>query len=381
MAVRPSTGTRATRSWPGWRTRSTRTPRPHLPAPGLHRLNRTEYTNAIRDLLALNIDAATFLPADDSSHGFDNMAGTLTTSPALMEAYLSAAGKISRLGVGTETAPTLAVFDAPHDTSQNGYIEGLPFGTRGGMLIEHEFPADGNYVFTVKGMTGYFTAVLGNVKGEKLEVTIDGARVYLYDWDTEIGNQEGNGGRTPEIPIKAGFHRVGVTFIATSDLPDTGLNKSFVRTMNSPGSISGYTFYPHVGQVFIEGPFNGVRGHRARRAATRSSSATPKSSSEESECARKIISTLASKAFRRPATDADIEDDDGLLPKPDVKKAAASITASRRWCSASSRIRSSSTDRRSSLPRSRRGRPTGSAIWSWPRASRSSSGAAFRTRS
>ena len=161
----------------------------HLPAPGLHRLNRTEYTNAIRDLLALNIDAATFLPPDDSSHGFDNMAGTLTTSPALMEAYLSAAGKISRLAIGTETAPTLAVFDAPHDTSQNGYIEGLPFGTRGGMLIEHEFPADGNYVFTVKGMTGYFTAVLGNVKGEKLEVTIDGARVYLYDWDKEIGTE------------------------------------------------------------------------------------------------------------------------------------------------------------------------------------------------
>ena len=161
----------------------------HLPPPGLHRLNRTEYTNAIRDLLAVNVDAATLLPSDDSSHGFDNMAGTLTTSPALMEAYLSAAGKISRLAVGTETAPTLAVFDAPHDTSQNAYIEGLPFGTRGGMLIEHEFPADGNYVFTVKGMTGYFTAVLGNVKGEKLEVTIDGARVYLYDWDNEIGNQ------------------------------------------------------------------------------------------------------------------------------------------------------------------------------------------------
>jgi hypothetical protein len=94
----------------------------HLPAPGLHRLNRTEYTNAIRDLLALNIDAARFLPSDDSSHGFDNMAGTLTTSPALMEAYLSAAGNISRLAIGTETAPTLAVFDAPRDTSQNEYV-------------------------------------------------------------------------------------------------------------------------------------------------------------------------------------------------------------------------------------------------------------------
>jgi len=279
----------------------------HLPAPGLHRLNRTEYTNAIRDLLALNIDATKFLPSDDSSHGFDNMAGTLTTSPALMEAYLSAAGKISRLAIGTEVAPTLAVFDAPHDTSQNVHIEGLPFGTRGGMLIEHEFPADGDYVFTVKGMTGYFTAVLGNVKGEQLEVTVDGERVYQYDWDSEIGNQEGNGGRTPEIPIQAGFHRIGVTFIATSDLPDTGLNKSFVRTMNSPGSISGYTFYPHVGQVFIEGPFNGQRAS-STQSRDKIFECYPESEAAEAPCAREIISTLLTKAFRRPVTDADIGD-------------------------------------------------------------------------
>jgi hypothetical protein len=279
---------------------------PHLPPPGLHRLNRTEYTNAVRDLLGLKIDATTFLPADDSSHGFDNMAGTLTTSPALMEAYLSAAGKISRLALGTETAPTLAVFDAPHDTSQNGYIEGLPFGTRGGMLIEHEFPADGNYVFTVKGMTGYFTAVLGNVPGEQLEVTVDGTRVYLYDWDKQIKTEEGNGGRTPEIPIKAGFHKIGVTFIATSDLPDTGLNKSFVRTMNSPGAISGYTFYPHVGQVFIEGPFNGAVA-TSTPSRDKIFECYPKESNQEAECARTIASTLAGKAFRRPATAADLD--------------------------------------------------------------------------
>jgi hypothetical protein len=278
----------------------------HLPAPGLHRLNRTEYTNAIRDLLGLHIDATTFLPSDDSSHGFDNMAGTLTTSPALMEAYLSAAGNIARLAIGTETAPTLAVFDVPVDTSQNTHIEGLPFGTRGGMLIEHEFPADGEYVFTVKGMTGYFTRVLGNVKGEKLEVTIDGERVYLYDWDTEIGNREGNGGRTPAIPIKAGFHKVGVTFIATSDLPDTGLNESFVRTANAPGAIAGYTFYPHVGQVFIEGPYH---GHPATSTQSRDKifECYPESIDEEGDCARQIIATLIGKAFRRPSTEADVE--------------------------------------------------------------------------
>ena len=279
----------------------------HLPPPGLHRLNRSEYTNAVRDLLGLNIDAADFLPPDDSSHGFDNMAGTLTTSPALMEAYLSAAGRIGRLAIGTETATTLAVYDAPHDTSQNEHIEGLPFGTRGGMLIEHEFPADGEYIFTVKGMTGYFTAVLGNVRGEELEVTIDGERMYLYNWDDEIGNQEGNGGRSPAIPIKAGFHRVGVTFVATSDLPDTGLNKSFVRTMNSPGSISGYTMYPHVGQVFIEGPFNGIPA-TSTQARDQIFECYPASAADEVACARAIAATLTGKAFRRPTTDADIEE-------------------------------------------------------------------------
>ena len=278
----------------------------HLPAPGLHRLNRTEYSNAVRDLLGLNVDASKFLPSDDSSHGFDNMAGTLTTSPALLEAYLSAAGNISRLAIGTETAPTLAVFDAPHDTSQNDYVEGLPFGTRGGLLIEHEFPADGEYTLTVKGMTGYFTAVLGNVKGEKLEITVDGKRAYLYDWDKEIAPTRSDGGKTPALPIKAGFHRIGVAFLATSDLPDTGLNKSFQRTMNSPGSISGYTFYPHVGQVFVEGPFKGkpATDTQSRRSIFE---CYPRSSSEEADCASKIITTLTTKAFRRPASDADLK--------------------------------------------------------------------------
>ncbi len=165
----------------------------HLPPPGLHRLNRTEYANAIRDLLALEVDATKFLPPDDSTRGFDNIAGALTMSPALMEAYLSAAGKISRLAIGDVSAPSQAVFDVPPDTAQNYHVEGLPFGTRGGMLIKYQFPADGEYTFKVKGVTGYFQAVLGGVKGEQLEVTIDGERVKLFDWDKEIANTTGNG--------------------------------------------------------------------------------------------------------------------------------------------------------------------------------------------
>src|SRR5690606_31324916 len=135
---------------------------------------------------------------------------------------------------------------------------------------------------------------------------IDGERVYLYDWDKEIRNQRGDGGRTPPIPIKAGFHRVGVTFLATSDLPVTGLNKSFTRTMYSPGSISGYTFYPHVGQVFIEGPYNGMPAS-STPSRERIFSCYPSRLEEEAGCARQIISTLAGKAFRRPVSDGDLD--------------------------------------------------------------------------
>jgi mono/diheme cytochrome c family protein len=277
----------------------------HLPAPGLHRLNRTEYANAIRDLLALEVDASKFLPTDDSTHGFDNIAGALTMSPALMEAYLSAAGKISRLAIGNITAATQHVFDVPADTAQNHHIEGLPFGTRGGILIEHQFPADGEYTFNVKGVTGYFQAVLGSITGEKLEVLIDGERVHLFDWDKEISNTTGRGRWTPRIPVKAGLHTVGVTFIATNDVPGTELNKPFQRTMNTPGSIPGFLFYPHVGQVTIEGP------HEAKGASDTASrrkifTCQPASLQEEEPCARSIVSTLAKQAYRRPATAADV---------------------------------------------------------------------------
>jgi hypothetical protein len=278
----------------------------HLPAPGLHRLNRVEYANAIRDLLALEVDASKFLPTDDSTHGFDNIAGALTMSPALMEAYLSAAGKISRLALGSATAPTQWVWDVPADTAQNHQIEGLPFGTRGGIRIEHEFPADGEYAFNVKGVTGYFQRVLGGIAGEQLEVLVDGVKVHQFDWDKEIGNTTGRGKWTPRIPITAGRHVIGVTFIATNDLPETELNKPFERTMNTPGNIPGFIFYPHVGQVTLEGP------HEAKAATNTASrqrifSCRPATPREEDACARTIVSTLARRAFRRPSTAADLK--------------------------------------------------------------------------
>jgi len=284
----------------------------YLPAPGLHRLNRTEYTNAIRDVLALDVDATKFLPPDDSTHGFDNIAGALTLSPALMEAYLSAAGKISRLAIGDVSAPTQAVFEVPADTAQNYHIEGLPFGTRGGILIKYQFPADGEYTFKVKGVTGYFQAVLGGIKGEHLEVTVDGERVKLFDWDKEISNTTGNGKSTPRILVKAGLHTVGVTFIATNDVPDSEVNRPFQRTMNTPGSIPGFLFYPHVGQVWIEGPYDakGASDTAARKKIFVCRPTSGKDAAEqkksEAACARTIASTLVKHAFRRPATSSDL---------------------------------------------------------------------------
>ncbi len=277
----------------------------HLPAPGLHRLNRTEYTNAIRDVLGLEVDATKFLPADDSTHGFDNIAGALTLSPALMEAYLSAAGKISRLAIGDVSAPTQAVFEVPADTAQNYHIEGLPFGTRGGILIKYQFPVDGEYTFKVKGVTGYFQAVLGGVKGEQLEVTVDGERVRLFDWDKEISNTTGNGRATERIAVKAGLHTVGVTFLATNDVPGSELNKPFQRTMNTPGSIPGFLFYPHVGQVWIEGPYNAA-GAGATASSKKIFVCRPATARDETPCARTIVATLVKHAFRRPATPSDL---------------------------------------------------------------------------
>jgi len=278
----------------------------YLPPPGLHRLNRTEYTNAVRDVLALEVDATKFLPADDSTRGFDNIAGALTLSPALMEAYLSAAGKISRLAIGDVSAPSQAVFEVPADTAQNYHIEGLPFGTRGGILIKYQFPADGEYTFKVKGVTGYFQAVLGGVKGEQLEVTVDGERVKLFDWDKEIANTTGNGRSTPKIPVKAGLHTVGVTFLATNDVPGSELDKPFQRTMNTPGSIPGFLFYPHVGQVWIEGPY-GAKGASDTASRRKLFVCHPANAREEAPCARNIISTLAKHAYRRNPAAADLD--------------------------------------------------------------------------
>lgn len=299
---------------------------PSLAAPGIHRLNRTEYQHAIRDLLGLKIDPARFLPSDNSTHGFDNIAGALTMSPALMEAYLSAAGKISRLALAAKVGPTQVEFNVRDDATQNYHVEGLPFGTRGGTLIEHEFPSDGEYVFKIvpifEGNMGQANDPFGQILGERLAVTVDGQQVKLFDWDKEMRGSPRSGVPTPAVPVKAGLHRVGVTFLANNYAPDNNINDVFLRATIETGGIPGYIFFPHVGKVKIEGPLKASQAtdtpsrrkifvcHPADSASAKASAGSRRSSlaadTSEDGCARTILSTLARRAYRRPVTPADV---------------------------------------------------------------------------
>jgi mono/diheme cytochrome c family protein len=284
----------------------------NLTAPGIHRLNRTEYRNVIRDLIDLKIDPAKLLPSDNSTHGFDNIAGALTMSPALMEAYLSAAGKISRLAMASNTAPSPVEFNVPDDATQNYHVEGLPFGTRGGTVIEHEFPADGDYVFRIvpifEGNMGQANDPFGQIQGERLTVTIDGRQVHLFDWDEEMVGAPRSGVPTPPIHVTAGLHKVGVTFLATNYAPDNNINHVFLRATIETGGIPGYVFFPHLGKVKVEGPLNGRRAADtpSRRKIVTCRPPAGASPSEEEACARTILSTLARRAFRRPSTPGDV---------------------------------------------------------------------------
>jgi mono/diheme cytochrome c family protein len=278
-----------------------------LPPPGLHRLNRTEYKNAVRDLLSVEVDPGKFLPSDDSTRGFDNIAGALALSPALLEGYTSAAGKISRLAIGNITTASQTPYRVPEDTSQDYHIEGMPFGTRGGMLVQHEFPSDGDYSIKItpisKGNMGD-TSPFGEITGEKLEFLIDGERVKLFDWDKDRTRDDGT--YNVKFQAKAGLHTVVVTFLATNSAPGTDLDQHFLRSTIETGGLPGYKFFPHVGKIRIDGPSNakGASDSPSRRKIYVCQAATP---AAETGCAKQILSTLARRAFRRPVTDQDTE--------------------------------------------------------------------------
>ena len=268
----------------------------------LHRLNRTEYANAIRDLLDLEIDPAMFLPADDSSRGFDNIAGSLTISPTLVETYVTAAAKIARMAVGYWKGPTEALYMNRTDSSQVYRLEGLPFGTRGGMAVQHVFPADGEYKFTVRNIDiGAF------IPNEQLEFSIDNERVHLWDWDpTQTPDTIGEGFMEVTLPVKAGSHLVGITFVATHYRPSLDVAKHYARKSLENGVIREMTNYPILGALIIQGPFDASRPSDSpsmRKVFT----CRPSRELEAAACARQILAPLTRRAFRRPITAGDLE--------------------------------------------------------------------------
>jgi mono/diheme cytochrome c family protein len=257
---------------------------PNPGAPALHRLNRTEYGNAVRDLLELPIDAAALLPGDDSSEGFDNQASVLSVSPALMQSYVTAAAKISRLAVGDPTiSADLTTYVAPRGMSQAQHREGLPLGTRGGLLVQHVFPLDAQYEFRIGRAGGGLFGLPPVGTDDSVEVTIDGERVRVLDRNA----------RGPlRLTIAAGPHTIGVAVVRKSNA--RGVDDLFSEHAASAG----------VTNLVINGPLNptGPGDTPSRR---RIFVCTPGPTVQQEACARTILSKLATRALRRPVTERD----------------------------------------------------------------------------
>ena len=284
------------------------------PNPGrvaLHRLNRAEYANAIEDLLGVRVDAAALLPKDDEADGFDNVASVLTVSPSFLEQYISAARAVTNMALGNRTQKAVSMTYRPaRGTDQTQRIDGLPLGTRGGLVADHLFPADGAYKININGLAG-----AGYVRGMEyahtLVVLLDGVKVFQgrIGGEEDIKNIDQRqaaavaeiNGRFQNIPltVTAGPHKVGVTFTARTFAESDDVLGSF-----KPGALEDRVV--RVGSVEILGPFNpaGLSDTPARQRVFICKPAAPR---DEPGCASKIFSNIAHRAFRRPVTQADLD--------------------------------------------------------------------------
>jgi len=291
--------------------------RPNPGRPLLHRLNRAEYANAIRDLLSLEVDVAPLLPPDDSTQGFDNVADVLGVSPLLLERYLAAADKISGLAVGDpDTGAGSETYRVRQDLSQNQHIEGLPFGTVGGVLVRSTLPLDGEYVISVRLMRTNTGAMRGLEFPHQLETVVDGRRVHLasFGGETDLRAEYQNPTTAGDlvdarlrvrVPLGAGPHSIGVGFLQKSTAASITRLQPFLRAADTIETSGD----PHVDMLVIAGPFNptGPGDTPSRR---RIFLCRPQSSVTETACARRIIATLARRAYRRPVLEPELT---GLL--------------------------------------------------------------------
>ncbi|HEX6217580.1 MAG TPA: DUF1592 domain-containing protein [Vicinamibacterales bacterium] len=285
------------------------------PNPGgrtFQRLNRPEYARAIKDLLEIDVNAANWLPQDTMSANFDNIADEQALSPMLLEAYLNAAGEISRMAVGDKNAPAIdKTYTNQTYVSQHpwDHVEGAPYGTRGGMVVNHVFPADGQYAFEVTFTNG------DNSRFEDVDISIDGQRVALLQYENGPQLAADGSGATPlftdPILIKAGQHKVAAAFIRRSDGPYEDLIKPHGWSNAGGGSGGGgITTLPQLRDVVIRGPYT-TTGISLTPSRQKIFSCRPTSAADERTCARQIITRLGGEAYRRPLTTAEI---DRLLP-------------------------------------------------------------------
>jgi len=281
---------------------------PNPGRPLIRRLNRSEYANAVRDLLALDVDVSSLLPADDSAFGFDNVSDMLGTSPALLERYLVAADRVSALAVGAPTAPGSNTYRVRQDRSQDQHIEGLPLGSVGGLVVTHSFPQDAEYHFSLALYRTNLEAIRGLEHPHQIEITIDGARVFLATVGGETEKGEPGDVITDRsdaidarlqvrVPVTAGPHAVGATFVRKIGAGTQRL-RPFLRS--SAGTYDS-TGRPHIETLTIAGPYNPT-GPGKTPSRERIFSCRPAVRSQEDACATKILSTLARRAFRRPMT-------------------------------------------------------------------------------
>jgi hypothetical protein len=291
---------------------------PNPGRPAIHRLNRSEYANAIRDLLDLDVDVSSLLPPDDSAYGFDNIAEMLGVSPVLLERYLNAADEVSALAVGDrDVSPGSESYHVRFDLSQDQHIPGLPLGTVGGTLIRHTFPLDATYVIQVKLLRTNLNAIRGMEWEQQLEVTVDGERVHLapvggaadlllISRNPTTGSDEIETRLQVRLPIKAGPRTVAVAFVQKPPALGTVRLQPYLRSSSDTFEQTGR---PHVQTVNILGPYDiaGPGDTPSRRRIFQCRPSTSAGSTAESECARRILSTLARRAYRRPIEKGEIE--------------------------------------------------------------------------
>jgi hypothetical protein len=286
----------------------------HDPNPGrrsFQRLNRAEYEASIHDLFGIRIDASAYLPTETLSDNFDNIADTQILSATLLESYMRAAAQVSRDAVGdVHAAPSTTVYKVPKTVSQVGHVEGTPLGTRGGISVTHNFPADGDYVFELDMHPSPDGQLFGLTAGvQRMEVAVNGARVALLELDRWMSEGDPTGLRleTPPIHVRAGPQHVTAAFLLEREGPVTDLITPLDFTLADPNMGVGYgvTTVPHLRDLSISGPFvvTGVSDTPARQ---RIFSCRPTSPDEEEPCAREIIGSIAAQAFRRPVDDDEV---------------------------------------------------------------------------